>query len=205
MSRPPDHHPRDDARRRAKRDRLVGQSLLAFSIGGGLFLFGPFLLRVLLGGLVLLAFMDHAREDQGPAVAKGLSERFSVMVPEPSTRYGLGRERYTPFAGFTDARSRKISGGIDSSGPGWTAAKLPPDRAAALVDILVGYGMVPVDATEEIVLTAKDAPGWWRPRATLTLRAFVDRKGGPLVIGQTYGAIFVDPATGEFWMWWYST
>ena len=198
--------PHDDAAyERQRRDKRIGRLVMALGVIGGLILVGPFLLRAALIGLFMLIMMDHAREDQGPAVAKGLSERFSVTVPEPSTRYGAGHERYTPFAGFTDARFRKISGGIDSSGPGWTAAKLPPQRAAALVDVLVGYGMLPADAIEQLAAAAKDAPPWWQPRDTPTLRVFVDRKGGPLVIGQTYGAIFVDPATGDFWMWYYST
>ena len=188
MAQPLDYHdPRDDAaRERGRRDKLIGRSLLAFSVIGGLLLVGPFLLRAVLGGLFMLAFMDHAREDQGPEIATGLSQRFGVN-------------------GFTDARSRKVSGGMDSSGPGWTAAKLPPERAAALVDVLIGFGMVPADTAEQIAAAAKDAPAWWRPRAVPTLRIFVDQPGRPQVIGQTYGAIFVDPATGDFWMWWYST
>ena len=188
MAAPLDYHdPRDDAaRERGKRDKLIGRSLLAFSVIGGLVLVGLFLLRGVLIGLLALAFMDHAREDQGPELTKSLSERFGV-------------------AGFTDARSRKISGGIDSSGPGWTAAKLPPERAAALIDLLVERGMAATDAKVQLFKAAKDAPDWWRPRDTPSLRVLVDVSGTPLVIGHTDGAIFVDVATGRFWMWSFST
>ena len=179
--------PRDDAAYgRQRRDKRIGRLVMAFSVIGGLILLGPFLLRAVLIGLFTLSMMDRAREDQGPELAKDLSERFGV-------------------AGFTDARSRKVSGGIDSSGRGFMVARLPRDRASALADVLVKRGMAATDVKEQLSIAAKDAPDWWQPRPTPTLRVFVDQPGRPQVIGQTYGAIFVDPATGDFWMWYYST